>query len=100
MPHPPDRFAGIILWFAQLFVHLSWRHAQALLIGAILCPGRRTVGSVLRITGRARDREFVNTHRVLGRAEWSPRSSASILLRLSVSTNSRHGRRAGRQGLS
>lgn len=84
MPHLPARFAGIILSFAPLFVHRSWRHAQALLIGAILCPGRRTVASVLRITGRARDRHFVNTHRVLSRAAWSPRAGARILLRLLV----------------
>jgi hypothetical protein len=89
MPHLPAHFAGIILWFARLFVHLSWRHAQALLIGAIFRPGRSTVASVLRITGRARDRQFVNIHRVLSRAEWSPRSAARILLRLPVSTNSR-----------
>ncbi|MFY9290949.1 MAG: hypothetical protein WAP03_09685 [Methylorubrum rhodinum] len=39
MPILPTRFAGIILAFAPLFVHRSWRHAQArhaqpLLIGA------------------------------------------------------------------
>ena len=84
MPHLPARFAGIILSFAPLFVHRSWRHAQALLIGAILCPGQRTVASVLRITGWARDRHFVNTHRVLSRAAWSPRTGARILLRLLV----------------
>ena len=84
MSHLPAHFAGIILSFAPLFVHRSWRHAQALLIGAILCPGRRTVAGVLRITGRARNRHFVNTHRVLSRAEWSPRSAARILLRLLV----------------
>ena len=65
MPHLPACFAGIILSFVLLFVHRSWRHAQALLIGAILCPARRTVASVLWITGRARERHFVNTHRVL-----------------------------------
>jgi hypothetical protein len=54
------------------------------LIGTILCPGRRTVASVLWITGRARDRHFVNTHRVLSRAAWSPRTGARILLRLLV----------------
>ena len=48
----PARFAGIILAFAPLFVHRTWRHAQTLLIGAILTPGRRTVTSLLRITGR------------------------------------------------
>ena len=53
MPHLPARFAGIILAFAPLFVHRTWRHARVLLIGAILAPGRRTVASVLRITGHS-----------------------------------------------
>jgi hypothetical protein len=81
MPLLPARFAAIILTFAPLFVHRSWRHAQALLLGAILCPGRRTVARVLRITGRARERRFVNAHRVLNRAAWSPRAGARLLLR-------------------
>ena len=84
MPHLPARFAGIILAFAPLFVQRSWRHAQVLLIGAILAPGRRTVTSVLRITGRSQERHFVNFHRVLSRAAWSPRTGARILLRLLV----------------
>ena len=84
MPHLPARFAGIILVFAPLFVQRSWRHAQVLLIGAILAPGRRTVTSVLRITGRSQERHFVNFHRVLSRAAWSPRTGARILLRLLV----------------
>jgi hypothetical protein len=82
MPHLPARFAGIILAFAPLFVHRSWRHAQVLLIGAILAPGRRTVTSLLRITGHARERHFVNFHRVLSRAAWCPRAGARILLGL------------------
>ena len=45
----PARFAGIILAFAPLFVHRSYRHVQPFLIGAILTPGRRTVACVLRI---------------------------------------------------
>jgi hypothetical protein len=49
MPHLPARFASVILAFAPLFVHRTWRHARVLLIGAILAPGRRTVTSVLRI---------------------------------------------------
>ncbi len=56
----PTRFAAIILAFAPLFVHRSWRHAQNLLVGAILTPGQRTVTSVLRIIGRAQERRFVN----------------------------------------
>lgn len=84
MPHLPARFAGIILAFAPLFVHRSWRHAQVLLIGAILCPGRRTVTSLLRITGRVRERRFVNFHRILNRAAWCPRAGGRILLRLLI----------------
>ena len=84
MPHLPARFAGIILAFAPLFVHRTWRHARVLLIGAILTPGRRTVTSVLRIMGRGQERCFVNYHRVLSRAAWDPRAGARILLGLLV----------------
>jgi DDE superfamily endonuclease len=80
MPHLPARFAGLILAFAPLFVHRSWRHAQLLLIGAILTPGRRTVTNLWWIMGRSRERRFVNFHRVLSRAAWSPRLGARILL--------------------
>ena len=67
----PPRFAAIILCFAPLFFQRSWRHAEMLLIGAILTPGRRTVTSILRITGLGQERRFVNYHRVLNRAAWS-----------------------------
>jgi hypothetical protein len=67
MPHLPTRFAVVILAFAPLFVHRSWQHARVLLVGAILTPGRRTVASLLRITGHSRERHFVNYHRVLSR---------------------------------
>src|SRR5215212_497289 len=80
----PARFAGIIIAFAPLYVHRSWRHAQVLLIGAILTPGQRTVASLLRITGLHRERHFVNDHRVLSRAAWCPRAGARILLGLLV----------------
>ena len=82
MPHLPARFAAVILAFAPLFVHRSWRHAEVLLIGAILTPGRRTVTSLLRIIGLSRERRFVNYHRVLSRAAWCPPVGARILLGL------------------
>ena len=84
MPELPARLMGVIGAFAPLFVHRSWRHAQVLLIGALLAPDRRTVASVLRITGRSRERRFVNYHRVLSRAAWCPRAGARILLGLLV----------------
>ena len=87
----PARFTGIILAFAPLFVHRSWRHAQLLLIGAILTPGQRTVTSVLRIIGRAQERRFVNVHRILNRAAWCPRSGSRILLGLLVDAFAQRG---------
>ncbi|WAJ29487.1 IS701 family transposase [Antarcticirhabdus aurantiaca] len=84
MPDLPTCFAGLILAFKPLFVHRSWRHAQILMIGAILTPGQRTVTSVLRIMGRAQDRRFVNVHRILNRAAWCPRTGGRILLGLLI----------------
>ena len=82
MPRLPARFAAVILCFAPLFRQRSWRHAQVLLVGAILAPGRRTVSSMLRMTGRSRERRFVNYHRILNRAAWSGRAAARVLLGL------------------
>src|SRR3712207_869993 len=79
MPRLPARFAAVILCFAPLFFHRSWRHAEVLLLGAILAPGRRTVTDILRITGLAREPRFVNYHRVLNRAAWSPRAASRML---------------------
>ena len=82
VPRLPARFAAVILPFAQLFRERSWRHAEVLLAGAILAPGRRTVTSILRITGLASEPRFVNYHRVLNRAAWSGRAAARVLLGL------------------
>ncbi|MFC7555742.1 transposase [Pseudoroseomonas wenyumeiae] len=80
MLHLPSRFAAVILSFAPLFFQRSWRHAEVLLIGAILAPGKRTVTSLLQISGLAQERRFVNYHRVLNRAVWSPRAASRLLL--------------------
>src|SRR4051794_30960579 len=82
----PARFAAVILCFAPLFRQLTWRHAQVLLIGAILVPGQRTVTSILRIGGLRWERRFVNYHRVLNRAAWSGRAAARVLLGLLLET--------------
>jgi hypothetical protein len=78
----PCRFAAVILCFAPLFFQRSWRHAEVLLIGAILVPGQRTVASILRVSGLSHDRRFVNYHRILSRAAWSGRAAARVLLGL------------------
>ena len=91
MPVLPSRFATVILHFAPLFYHRSWRHAEVLLIGAILAPGTRTVASLLRICGLMRERHFVNYHRVLNRAAWSPLLASRLLLRLLIETFAPNG---------
>jgi hypothetical protein len=76
----------VSLWstFAPLFSDRVGRHAQILLLGAILAPGKRTVTSCLRIMGLAREHRFANYHRVLSRARWKGREASHLLLGLLV----------------
>src|ERR1051325_10654679 len=82
MPLLPVRLAPVILAFAPLFSQRVWPQARALLLGAILAPGQRTVTSCLRVLGLGRERRFVNYHRVLSRARWSGRKASRLLLGL------------------
>jgi hypothetical protein len=83
--HLPARFAALILTFTPVFLQQrTWRHAELLLIGAILAPGKRTVTSLLRITGLSRERRFTTYHRVLNRAVWKPGLAARLLLGLLI----------------
>ena len=84
MPALPPRFVTTIVAFSVLFRQRTWCAAEALLVGAMLAPGRRTVASVLRVLGLADERHFVNYHRVLSRAVWSPRRGSRVLLGLLV----------------
>ncbi len=60
MPTPPPQLTSIILAFAPLFWKRTWEHAQVLLWGAILSPGKRTVSSALRILGRSAEPDYQN----------------------------------------
>ena len=80
----PPRFAALIVAFAGLFHQSTWRYARQLLAGAILAPGARTVANALRVLGLAGARRWVNYHRALSRAAWSPRAASAVLLRLLV----------------
>src|SRR5215213_1103496 len=83
--HLPARFAAVILTFIPVFrQQRTWRRAKVLLIGAILAPGKRTVTSLLRITGLSRERRFTTYHRVLNRAVWDLRAAARLLLGLLI----------------
>src|SRR5260221_10621702 len=86
MPTLPKAHDNLIQIFAPHFSNLVWQHAQVLLIGAILVPGRRTVTAVLRIMGLSEERQFQTYHRVLSRAAWSSWALSRTLLMLLVKT--------------
>src|SRR3990172_9215141 len=79
-------YLSLIQIFAPHFSNLVWQHAQVLLIGAILAPGRRTVAAVLRIMGLSAERRFQTYHRVLNRAAWLSWALSRTLLKLLVKT--------------
>ena len=63
MPTLPETYSTLISRFARIFSKRVWRHAQVLLIGAILAPGKRTVTAVLRVMGLSDEQRFQNYHR-------------------------------------
>lgn len=81
-----DDIISLIGVFAPLFSDRVWSHAQLLLMGALLAPGKRTVASVLRVIGRSEETHFTNFHRVLNRARWSTLQGSRILLGLLVAS--------------
>jgi hypothetical protein len=77
----PIAMIRLLAPFAPLFSERVWHHAQVLLVGAILAPGRRTVSSALRAMGLGQQRRFHCYQRVLSRASWSSREASRVLLR-------------------
>lgn len=72
-----------ILWpFSVLFSQPSWFTSLDLLLGAILCRGRRTVTGILRATGLSQNKGFSKYHRILNSLDWSPKHGAEILLKM------------------
>ena len=47
----PVELLPLIVEFVPYFSKPVWEHAQVLLIGAILAPGKRTVTAALRVMG-------------------------------------------------
>jgi hypothetical protein len=70
----------IVSCFCGLFFARIWQHVQIFLLGAILCPGKRTVSAVLRVMGLSKERSYGKYHHVLSRAVWSSRKVARRLL--------------------
>jgi hypothetical protein len=70
--------------FALVFNAPTWRHAQTLVIGAILCPGKRTVTAALQVMGLAQETNFSKYHRVLNKSKWDSWLLVKILLGLLI----------------
>jgi hypothetical protein len=68
----------------QCFTAPSWEHVLVLTMGALLAPGKRTVTSCLRMTGRAEAANFASYHQILSRARWCPRAVARQLLTMVI----------------
>jgi hypothetical protein len=80
----PATMIRLLAPFAPLFSKRVFRHAQVLLVGAILASGRRTVSSALHAMGLGQQKRFHCYHRVLSRASWSSREASRFLLQLLV----------------
>lgn len=86
LPHAilPDVIVSLLANFAHVFTAPTWKYAKALLIGAILCNGKRTVSSALRAIGLSQERRFERYHRVLSKAKWNGFKLSKILLGLLI----------------
>jgi hypothetical protein len=78
----PVEIIKLLSEFAPLFDRRTWNKSKVLLIGAILCIGKRTVTSALMVMGYSDKQEFSNYHQVLNRASWSSKAVSEVLLRL------------------
>jgi hypothetical protein len=82
----PAEMIALLAAFAPEFSKPVWLLAQALLVGAILSPHKRTVTAALRAMGLSEERHFDKYHRVLNRDKWSGLRLSRILLLLLVTT--------------
>jgi hypothetical protein len=91
MPTLRAEYITMLGAFAKVFSKRIWKHAQILLLGAILSPAERTVTAVLRVMGLSGEKHFQNYHRVLNRAVWSSLETSHILLGLLLNAFARSG---------
>ena len=82
----PTGFQKTISYFSFAFRKDVWQKVKILTIGAIICPGSRTVCNVLRCVGLRWEKNFPKYHRVLNRDKWSAFLLSKVLLGLVVKT--------------
>ena len=70
---------AVLLPFSVLFSKPSWKKALTLLLGSLLCTGKRTVCAALRAMGLEQQTGFSKYHHLLNREKWSSLKAAKIL---------------------
>jgi hypothetical protein len=75
---------SVITLFAPAFTSPTWKKAQILFIGAILCRGARRITSILRVMNLSGERNFSKYHRFLSHAKWSGLVLSKILFGMLV----------------
>jgi len=70
---------SVLLPFSVLFSKPSWKKALTLLLGTLVCTGKRTVCSALRAMGLCNEAGFSKFHHLLNRAHWSSLRAAKVL---------------------
>jgi len=84
MFHLPPDVQLVLSAFAPVFSAPVGQNAFILAVGTILCIGKRTVTSALRVMGLKDEKHFTNYHRVFNRAKWHALVGAKILLGLLI----------------
>ena len=82
----PSAIVAIIDPFYVLFSRFCWLNAVTLLLGTILCRGKRTVSGVLRTLGLSQEKGFSKYHRILNSLDWVPKLGSFILLKTILKT--------------
>jgi hypothetical protein len=70
---------AVLLPFSKLFSKPSWEKALTLLLGTLVCSGKRTVCAALRAIGLEHVAGFAKYHHLLNRNKWSTLDAAKIL---------------------
>lgn len=84
MPFLPEVIISLLAIFEPCFTKPTWEHAQTLLIGAILCTGKRTVTACLSIMGLSNEPHYDRYHSFLSKSKFSEFKLVKILLGLLI----------------
>ena len=82
----PSEFQSTISYFSYEFRKDVWSKVELLLLGAIICPGSRTICNILRSVGLHWEKNFPKYHRLLSQDKWSAKKLSGVLLGLLVKT--------------